>query len=48
MNTYSHFIGIDWGSTHARALLFTPDGRLVDERNESLGIKHVPAGGHAS
>lgn len=46
MNTYSHFIGIDWGSTHARALLFTPDGRLVDERNESLGIKHVPAGGH--
>lgn len=41
-----HFIGIDWGSTNARALLFAPDGRIVDERDEPLGIKHVPEGGH--
>jgi 2-dehydro-3-deoxygalactonokinase len=41
-----HFIGIDWGSTNARALLFAPDGRLVDERNEPLGIKQVRAGGY--
>lgn len=46
MNASGHFIGIDWGSTNARALLFAPDGRLVDERDEPLGIKHVPAGGH--
>jgi 2-dehydro-3-deoxygalactonokinase len=46
VNPPGHFIGIDWGSTHARALLFAPDGRLVEERDEPLGIKHVPAGGH--
>ena len=40
------FIGIDWGSTNARAMLFGPDGRLIEERDAPLGIKHVPAGGH--
>ena len=46
MGENGHFIGIDWGSTNARALLFAPDGRPVDERDEPLGIKHVPAAGH--
>ena len=46
MNSGGHYIGIDWGSTNARAMLFAPDGRLVEERDEPLGIKHVPAGGH--
>lgn len=41
-----HFIGIDWGSTNARAMLFAPDGRLVDELDAPLGIIHVPADGH--
>ncbi|MEO5960013.1 MAG: 2-dehydro-3-deoxygalactonokinase [Opitutaceae bacterium] len=41
-----HFIGLDWGSTNARALLFAPDGQIVAERDEPLGIKHVPPGGH--
>lgn len=41
-----HFIGIDWGSTNARALLFAPDGRIVEERDAPLGIKHIPPGGH--
>ena len=46
MSETGHFIGIDWGSTNARAMLFASDGRLVEERDEPLGIKHVPAGGH--
>ncbi|MEO7414966.1 MAG: 2-dehydro-3-deoxygalactonokinase [Opitutaceae bacterium] len=45
MSERSHYVGIDWGSTNARALLFTPDDRLVEEREEPLGIKRVPAGG---
>ena len=46
MSADGHFIGIDWGSTNARALLFAPDGRLMEERDEPLGIKQVSAGGH--
>ncbi len=41
-----HFIGIDWGSTNARALLFAPDGRVLEEHDAPLGIKHLAAGGH--
>lgn len=46
MSASDHFIGIDWGSTNARALLFTADGTVLEERDEPLGIKHVPVGGH--
>lgn len=38
------FIGIDWGSTHARAMLFAPDATLVAQRQFPLGLKQVAAG----
>jgi 2-dehydro-3-deoxygalactonokinase len=41
-----NFIGIDWGSTHARALLFARDGTLVEHGDYPLGIKHVAHGQH--
>ncbi len=46
MSDLGHFIGIDWGSTNARALLFASDGKILEERDEPLGIKHVSPGGH--
>ena len=39
-----HFIGIDWGSTNARAMLFMRDGTLVAHHDYPLGIKNVAAG----
>lgn len=41
-----HFIGIDWGSTNARAMLFAADGALVEQREFPLGIKNIAAGGY--
>jgi 2-dehydro-3-deoxygalactonokinase len=41
-----HFIGIDWGSTNARAMLFTREGALLEQREFPLGIKNVAAGAH--
>jgi 2-dehydro-3-deoxygalactonokinase len=41
-----HFIGIDWGSTHARALLFRRDGTLLEHADFALGIKNVHPGEH--
>jgi 2-dehydro-3-deoxygalactonokinase len=39
-------IGIDWGSTNARAMLLASDGTLLAHQDHALGIKVVPAGGH--
>lgn len=41
-----NFIGIDWGSTHARVLLFARDGTLLEHGDHPLGIKHVAHGQH--
>jgi 2-dehydro-3-deoxygalactonokinase len=41
-----HFIGIDWGSTNARAMLFTRGGAVIEQREFPLGIKNVAAGAH--
>src|SRR5688500_10943493 len=41
-----HFIGIDWGSTNARAMLFGRDGSLVTQREYPLGIKNIARGRH--
>lgn len=38
------FIGIDWGSTNARAMLFDAGGTLREEREAPLGAKNVAAG----
>lgn len=38
------FIGIDWGSTNARAMLFDGDGALREEREAPLGVKHIAGG----
>jgi 2-dehydro-3-deoxygalactonokinase len=42
----SHFVGIDWGSTNARALLFKRSGELVASSDHPLGIKSIAAGGY--
>lgn len=39
------FIGIDWGTTNARAMLFRADGSVRAEREEPLGVGKIAAGG---
>jgi 2-dehydro-3-deoxygalactonokinase len=41
-----HFIGIDWGSTNARAMLFDRTGSLVAQREYPLGIKNIEPGSY--
>lgn len=38
------FIGIDWGSTNARAMLFDAGGGLLETREFPLGVKNVAPG----
>lgn len=40
------FIGIDWGTTNARALLFAGDGTLLEDREAPLGVSRLAAGEH--
>lgn len=42
----ARFIGIDWGSTNARAYLFDTAGTIIDRRSSARGIKHVEPGTH--
>jgi 2-dehydro-3-deoxygalactonokinase len=46
MTSPASWIGIDWGSTNARAVLFDRGGSVLESVEYPLGIKHVAAGGH--
>lgn len=41
------FIAVDWGTSNRRAYV-VEDGKVVDEREDDLGILKVPAGGFAA
>ncbi|HEX7326628.1 MAG TPA: 2-dehydro-3-deoxygalactonokinase [Rhodanobacteraceae bacterium] len=40
-------IGIDWGTSRLRAMLFDADGKVREERRRPWGIRHLPEGGFA-
>ena len=44
MASAAHLIGIDWGTTSARAYRFDGDGSVQDVREAPLGIQQVRAG----
>ena len=37
-------IGLDWGTTNARAMRFAADGSVAEIRERPLGILRVPGG----
>lgn len=37
----SSVLGIDWGTTNRRAYLFSPDGQLIRQHNDEMGILAV-------
>jgi 2-dehydro-3-deoxygalactonokinase len=39
-------IGVDWGTSNLRAYLYDAQGRVVDTREQSWGIRHLPDGGY--
>lgn len=39
------YIGVDWGTTNRRAYLIGPDGALLDQMEDDLGVTSVPPGG---
>ena len=45
MNTYSHLIGVDWGTSSLRVALSSDDGRMLEERSLPRGILTVAPGG---
>lgn len=38
-------IGLDWGTTHLRAMLFDGDGAVHEARTRAWGIRQLPEGG---
>jgi 2-dehydro-3-deoxygalactonokinase len=38
-------IGLDWGTSRLRAMLFDGDGAVHETRNRAWGIRHLPEGG---
>lgn len=41
-------IGVDWGTSSARAYRLAPGGAVIDRRDTALGILRVPPGGFAA
>lgn len=35
-------IGVDWGSSNARAFLYAPDGQLLEQRHAAIGVARYP------
>jgi 2-dehydro-3-deoxygalactonokinase len=48
MNVDTALIGLDWGTTNARAFRFARDGRVVERREKPLGILRVANGEFAA
>jgi 2-dehydro-3-deoxygalactonokinase len=43
--TEAVLVGLDWGTSSLRAMLFAGDGRVLEIRREAWGIRHLPEGG---
>lgn len=48
MKTDVRLIGLDWGTSSLRAYLYAADGKVVDSRQRSWGIRQLPEGGFAA
>jgi 2-dehydro-3-deoxygalactonokinase len=41
-------IGLDWGTSSLRAMLFAPSGQVLETRREPWGIRNLPEGGFSA